>query len=205
MAWPGVEGARGLRGLRARELLAGFPPAAAAAQRVSSERPAEREPPANLHARAGLRCARSSRSPAACCGPRGPDTGWACPKGAGSRSPTQPGAEGRARLALSPVASGKGLQPARSRSAALASLAGLWRDGSAPLLPPPPSGGRYPASGNPGFPGRGPGQERTVRERAQPLRSAEHVVEADRGWSRVARKLDSPRWRPLLWVFRPFL
>lgn len=73
-----------------------LPPAAAAAQRVSSERPAEREPPANLHARAGLRCARSSRSPAAaCCGPRGPDTGWACPKGAGSRGPTQPGAEGR--------------------------------------------------------------------------------------------------------------
>lgn len=178
MAWPGVEGARGLRRLEALERLTlRLSPAAAAAPRVSSERPAEREPPANLHARAGLRCARSSRSPAAaCCGPRGPDTGWACPRGAGSRGPTQPAAEGR------------GQAPARPRGPREGAAAGaLSRRG--PRVPrrplvcrlrsPPPSAllhCRYPASGNPGFPGRGPGPEKTVRERAQPLGSAEHVV-----------------------------
>lgn len=45
--------------------------------------------------------------------------------------------------------------------------------------PPFPSGGRYPTSGNPGFPGRGLGPERAARERAQPLGSAEHVGEAN--------------------------
>lgn len=85
-------------------------------------------------------------------------------RGAGpvSRSAPRPPGRGCSRRALC--------------GSALESPAGLWCAGSAPLLPPPSSGGRYPASGNPGFPGRGPGPEKTVRERAQPLGSAEHVV-----------------------------
>lgn len=154
-----------------------LPPAAAAAQRVSSERPAEREPPANLHARAGFRCARSSRSPAAaCCGPRGPDTGWACPKGAGSRGPTQTGAEGRGQTRARPRGPREGATARALSRRGPGVPSRPRRAGSAPLLPPPSSGGCYPASGNPGFPGRGPGPEKTVRERAQPLGSAVHVV-----------------------------
>lgn len=105
MAWPGVRGAQGLHRLRPRRAIHGLPPRRRrrGLSRVSSDRLAEREPPANLHARAGLRCARSSRSPAAaCCGPRGPDTGWACPEGAGSCGPTQPGAEGRGQSRARP-------------------------------------------------------------------------------------------------------
>lgn len=133
MAWPGVEGAQGLRRLRPRRVARRLPSAVAAAgAQRDSDRPAEREPPANLHARAGLRCARSSRSPAAaCCGPRGPDTGWACPKGAGSRGPTQPGAKGRGQPSWAPRPLGRGLQSERSRGAALR----LWSACSALLLP----------------------------------------------------------------------
>lgn len=171
MAWPGVEGAQGLRRLRPRRA-APSAVAAAGAQR-DSDRPAEREPPANLHARAGLRCARSSRSPAAaCCGPRGPDTGWACPKGAGSRGPTQRAPRGGASRAGPRGLWGRGY----SLSVLAALLSGFG-------VPAPrsssPSVGRYPASGNPGFPGRGLGPERAARERAQPLGSAEHVAEAN--------------------------
>lgn len=92
-------------------------------------------------------------------------------KGRGAAAPPSPAPGGGARPAFGPAASGKGLQPERPSGAALASPSRPRRAGSPPLLfsPPPliPSGGCSPASGNPGFPGRGPGPERAARTGAR--------------------------------------
>lgn len=188
MAWPGEEGARGLRRLRARERLSGFPPRR---QRLSASPQNARRSASHqricTHARAFAARNPRARPPPPVAAREAQTLGGRVRKGRGAAAPPRPAPRGGARLALGPAAPGKGLQPAGSRSAALESLAGLWRAGSAPLLPPSSSGGRYPASGNPGFPGRGPGPEKTVRERAQPLGSAEHVVLVTRSWNRIAR------------------
>lgn len=81
-------------------------------------------------------------------------------KGRGATAPPSRARRGGARLPLGPAASGKGLQPARSRGPALESLAGLGRADSAPLLPPPPSGGRYPPAETRVFRGAVPDRRR---------------------------------------------
>lgn len=180
MAWPGVEGARGLRTLMARERLSGVPPRR---QRLSASPQNARRSASHqricTHARAFAARDPRARPPPPVAAREAQTLGGRVRKGRGAAAPPCPAPWGGARLVLGPAASGKGLQPARSRGATLQSQAGLWQARSAPLLPPPSAGGRYPASGNPGFPGRGPGPEKTIRERAQPLESAEHVVEAD--------------------------
>lgn len=112
-------------------------------------------------------------------------------RGRGAAVPPSWAPRGGARPELGPAAFGKGLQSARSHVAAFKALVCSL---SAPP-PPLPLGRSYPASGSPGFPGRGPKPERAARERAQPLGSAEHVTEANArrvtlcvgmGWPAVA-------------------
>lgn len=81
-------------------------------------------------------------------------------EGRGATAPPSRARRGGARLPLGPAASGKGLRPARSRGPARESLAGLGRPDSAPLLPPPPSGGRYPPAETRVFRGAVPDRRR---------------------------------------------
>lgn len=166
-----------------------------------------------LHARAGPRGARSSRSPAAaCCGSRRRDTGWACPgrgrgapararptqrPGAGPRSGARPGrACGRARPSL---LGGGG----RRLGALRLVLSSNSRPGGSPLnlaahfSPLSFSAVAAEPSGNSAFPGRGPGPERAAAgARLGPLRSVDLRPDPPHAQTRFPTADLAPALRP---------
>lgn len=205
MARPGVRGAGSRELKRRREDAQAFPPAAVAAgaRLVSSARPPSARASEKLHAGAGPPGAQPSRSPAAaCCGSRRRDTEWACPR-APLGGPTQRRGAGPG-LARAPLAAPeRGRRPARR-----AGPSRQLRVVSQPTrLPPPPSSFRRSglASGNPAFPGRGPGPERAVagarlgpsglrsREEPPPLPARFPAADLARVLSRDQRR---ERWTP---------
>lgn len=169
MAWPGEEGARGLRRLRARERLSGFPPRR---QRLSASPQNARRSASHqricTHARAFAARGPRARPPPPVAAREAQTLGGRVRKGRGAAAPPRPAPRGGARLALGPAAPGKGLQPARSRGAALESLAGLGVQAPRPSSLRPPRAAATPPAETRVFRGAVPDRRRLYESALSP-------------------------------------